>query len=65
MTSDVSYAVWALCALGVLVLWALSRWQSADVARPLAATRVLMAQPAPRLALGLGYMWLGWHLFAR
>lgn len=63
--SSVSYGVWAACLALVLVLWALSHWRPGLVARPAAVGSVLAAHRGLRLAVLLGVMFLGWHLFAR
>lgn len=63
--SDLSYAVWALCAAGVLGLWAASHRTSPMVARPAALLASMFTNSAFRVLLALAYMWLGWHLFAR
>jgi hypothetical protein len=63
--SDLSYGIWAVCAAGVLGLWATSYGSSTAVARPAAALSSLATHVVFRLSLALGYMWLGWHLFAR
>ncbi len=35
------------------------------VSRPGPLLRAALSRPAVRLLLVLGWMWLGWHLFAR
>ena len=56
-------AVWAALGLAALALAALSI--GGVVARPGPLLRAAVSRPAVRVALVLGWMWLGWHLFAR
>jgi hypothetical protein len=67
VSSSWGYAVWALLALAALVLWALShrapRWRV--VVRPSVVLARLATDPWLRVALVLGWAWVGWHLFAR
>lgn len=58
-----SYLVWALLGVAVVVVLALSLTGRVARLSPVVA-RVLSKLPA-RLALLLGWMWLGWHFFAR
>jgi hypothetical protein len=60
-----SYAVWTAIAALALVLWWLSRLRPAAVAPPGEIVRRLATTPVVRVVLALGFMWLGWHLFAR
>ena len=64
-TAHVVDAVWAALALAALVVVVLSASGWAGVARPRALLRAATAPPVARVALVLGWMWLGWHLFAR
>jgi hypothetical protein len=60
--STISYVVWA--ALGVAAL-VLSYLRPAAVAHPADVVGKLASMPVVRVLLVLGFMWLGWHLFAR
>jgi hypothetical protein len=65
MTRDVAITLW--CALAGLlamceILSLLTRRRSAGL---LETAALVAARPPLRLALLLGWMWLGWHLFAR
>jgi hypothetical protein len=64
-TSGVSDLIWALLAAGALGLYALSRLRPDAVARPARVVERLATGPVLRVALVLGVMWTGWHLFAR
>lgn len=67
--STAVYAVWSAVATGALALW----WVTATgrtlagrhVARAGALVRELLRRPLFRLVVIVGWMWLGWHLFAR
>jgi hypothetical protein len=67
VTSSWGYAVWAVLAAAVLLLWALSHSKSRGrvVARPSAVLARLASDPWFRVPLVLGWAWVGWHLFAR
>ena len=65
MTAAFSYAVWAVLGAGALVLWAWSRRPGAPLARPAQVVERLATGPWCRIGLVLGWMWVGWHLFAR
>ncbi len=67
MSSAVSYAVWALLAVCTLVLWGASyadRTRHA-VARPSVVLERLVTSPWLRVVVVVGWMWIGYHLFAR
>jgi Family of unknown function (DUF6186) len=59
------YAVWALFGALVLGLWAWSHTEHPPVARPSVVLEWLATRSLVRIVLVLGWMWLGWHLFAR
>jgi hypothetical protein len=67
VTSALSYAVWALLGLATLLLWARSRFRAPErsPARPALVLERLATGPILRVLLVLGWMWAGWHLFAR
>ena len=65
MTSAFSYAIWSLLGLATLVLWARSRAPARSPARPAVVLERLATGPILRVLLVLGWMWAGWHLFAR
>lgn len=63
------YATWSAVVVGALALW----WLTAT-GRTLARRRVaqagalvgaLVRRPPLRLVVIVGWMWVGWHLFAR
>lgn len=64
-----TYVVWAVVAGAALLLW----WATASgrtmagrrVARPGALVRGLVRRPLLRAVVVVGWMWVGWHLFAR
>lgn len=64
-----TYVAWSVVVVGALGLW----WLSAEgrtlagrrVARSGALVRALCRRPALRLLVIVGWMWVGWHLFAR
>ena len=63
-----TFAVWGLLAAAAIGLWALSvlaRAAQRPVGRPGVLLRRLMANAYARSAVLLGWMWLGWHFFAR
>jgi hypothetical protein len=63
--STISYLVWGAIGMSALVLWGLSYLWPAGVAHPGDVVGRLAAHPVGRVVLVLGFMWLGWHLFAR
>jgi len=65
VSSAVSYAVWALLGLATVVLWVRSRAPERSPARPAVVLERLATGPILRVLLVLGWMWVGWHLFAR
>lgn len=64
-SSAASYLVWGLLAVAALALAAVSRRRPDVVARPAHVAERLATGAMVRLALVLGLMWTGWHLFAR
>jgi hypothetical protein len=65
VTRDLILAGWAAIGLSVVVFGVLSVLLPAAVATPRAAVAAVMSSWAGRVILVLGWMWLGWHLFAR
>lgn len=57
--------VWALLGGAALGLSLLSAAVPSRLSTPRAALAALVASPLRRPILLLGWMWLGWHLFAR
>lgn len=64
-TSAVSYLVWGLLAAAAAALWWLSRVRPDAVAGPARVVERLATDAVLRVALVAGFMWAGWHLFAR
>jgi len=62
---SVSYVVWAALGLAALGLWWLSYLRPAAAAHPTDVVGKLARMPVVRVLFVLGFMWLGWHLFAR
>jgi len=59
---------WWLLAAGFVLCWCLSharRWVPTRMARPSDVLGRVVSVPALRVAVLLGWMWVGWHLFAR
>lgn len=65
MSSAPAYAVWALIGLATLGLWARSHAPGRSPARPALVLERLATGPILRVLLVLGWMWIGWHAFAR
>ena len=65
MTRAASYTVWALLALALVAgqLAAMSRRAPVDTFGQFLGR--LTARPSLRTLLVLGWMWTGWHFFAR
>jgi Family of unknown function (DUF6186) len=63
--STVSYLVWTALGVVALLLWWLSYVRPAATAHPSDVVAKLATTPVLRVVLALGFMWLGWHLFAR
>jgi hypothetical protein len=63
--STVSYVVWGAIGALVLLLWWLSYVRPSDVAHPADVVGKMATHPVGRIVLVVGFMWLGWHLFAR
>jgi hypothetical protein len=63
--STASYVVWGLIGALALLLWWLSYLRPSTVAHPADVVGEVATHPVGRIILVLGFMWLGWHLFAR
>lgn len=61
----VTVAVWAILVAAALLLEALGRRRTAGLVPAKDIVRGLVRAPAGRAILAIGWMWLGWHLFAR
>jgi hypothetical protein len=48
-----------------LLLWWLSYARPSAVAHPGDVVGKIATHPVGRVVLAVGFMWLGWHLFAR
>lgn len=56
---------WWLVAGATLAVAVLSAWAPSGVPRLGTVVRRLCTHPGGRVLLVLGWMWLGWHAFAR
>jgi hypothetical protein len=63
--STISYVVWAALGGAALLLWWLSYARPSMAVHPAEVVGKLATHPVGRVALVLGFMWFGWHLFAR
>jgi hypothetical protein len=63
--STLSYVVWGALLAVLFLLWWLSYRPDGAVARPGAVLSRLVTHPLWRVLLVVGYMFIGWHLFAR
>jgi Family of unknown function (DUF6186) len=63
--STASYVVWGVIGALVLFLWWLSYVRPSAVAHPSDVVGEVATHPVGRVILVVGFMWLGWHLFAR
>jgi hypothetical protein len=64
-TRDLTLAVWAVIGLAVVACLALSAVRPRLLPTFGRTTDALVSSPWWRALLTLGWMWLGWHLFAR
>jgi hypothetical protein len=64
-SSTVSYVVWVLILAYALALWGISYLRPGAAAHPAQVVGKLATHPVARVVLVLGFMWLGWHTFAR
>ena len=63
--STASYLVWGAVGAAALLLWLLSYLRPTAVAHPADVVGKVATHPVGRVILVIGFMWLGWHLFAR
>ncbi len=63
--STASYVVWGVIGALALLLWWLSYARPSAVAHPSDVVGKIATHPVGRVVLVVGFMWLGWHLFAR
>lgn len=63
--STASYLVWGALGVVALALWLLSYVRPGAVAPPSEVVARATSHPVLRMALLVGVMWVGWHLFAR
>jgi Family of unknown function (DUF6186) len=61
----VTLAIWGVLGAGFIVCWAVSVLRPAAIPTPRAAVGAVASSRPGRVLLFLGWMWLGWHLFAR
>lgn len=61
----VADTIWAVLAVLAVGLEVVAHAQPRRVAGAVVAVRSLVRRPGWRLAGFVGWMWLGWHLFAR
>jgi Family of unknown function (DUF6186) len=64
-TRDLILAVWTVLGVCVVGCGVLSVLRPFAVVTPRVAIGALMSSWPGRVFLVLGWMWLGWHLFAR
>ena len=65
MSNAAVYLVWGLLGGAALGLWAWSRADRTTIARPSMVLVRAATGPLLRISLVVGWMWVGWHLFAR
>ncbi len=63
--STASYVVWGVIGGLALLLWWASHVRPSAVAHPSDVVGKIATHPVGRVVLVVGFMWLGWHLFAR
>jgi hypothetical protein len=64
-TSTASYLIWGLLVAVAVAVSVLSRRRPDALARPARVVERLATDRFLRVALVLGLLWTGWHLFAR
>jgi hypothetical protein len=64
-TAAASYLVWGLFGVAAAALWWVSHARPDAVARPARVVERLATGPVLRVVFVAGFLWTGWHLFAR
>ena len=64
-TRDVTLIVWSIIGLGVIACFAVSALRPRFLPSFVTSTDAFVSSPWRRAVVTLGWMWLGWHLFAR
>lgn len=62
---EVALAVWSVIALSLAVVSAISHLTRIGVLKLAQVMRIALSNRYLRASLIVGWMWLGWHLFAR
>ena len=62
---SVTFVVWTVLGLATLVVVALAMAGRGRIARPSALLLPVSTHPVVRVLVVLGWMWVGWHFFAR
>jgi hypothetical protein len=62
---SVTFVVWTVLGLATLVVVALAMAGRGRIARPSALLFPVSTHPVVRVLVVLGWMWVGWHFFAR
>jgi hypothetical protein len=64
-TRDWTFAVWALVGIGVVTCLVATALAGDPIPTLGATVRRITASRVGRVVIVLGWMWLGWHAFAR
>ncbi len=64
-TRDVTLVIWAVIGAAIIVCVGLSLLRPRYLPTFVTTTDALVSSPWRRAVLTVGWMWLGWHLFAR
>jgi hypothetical protein len=64
-TRDWTLAVWALVGIGVVTCLVGTTLAKERIPTLGATVRRITASPVGRVVMAIGWMWLGWHAFAR
>ncbi|HEY3842925.1 MAG TPA: DUF6186 family protein [Acidimicrobiales bacterium] len=65
MTSALTYGVWAALAAAGIFMWWLSYVRPSMLAHPGDVVGRVVSHPVARVVVVLGFLFLGWHTFAR
>ncbi|MDA8357540.1 MAG: DUF6186 family protein [Actinomycetota bacterium] len=60
-----TFLIWGVLGLATLTVLLFSLLGKGRLARPAELLGPVQAHPMLRIAVVLGWMWLGWHFFAR